>query len=160
VLTPRKFELQWSRAARSHGTLPIGGGSPLVSGQPFRRKRRFQRVENWVAKLKSLDCHKTKHYVRCVNPGSASAHACDRGSAFLGQKPEKPPPRRLPTTLLTVIAFQLYRAAILSNPFRTSTNIIVVHAPPMELALRRNLPLATLDNELIRACKAAGGSIL
>jgi hypothetical protein len=25
---------------------------------------------------------------------------------------------------------------------------------------RRNLHLATLDNELIRACKAAGGSIL
>ena len=30
----------------------------------------------------------------------------------------------------------------------------------LELALRRNLPLATLDAELARACVAAGGSVL
>ncbi len=30
----------------------------------------------------------------------------------------------------------------------------------LELALRRNLPLATLDDDLMRACKAAGGTIL
>ena len=30
----------------------------------------------------------------------------------------------------------------------------------LELALRRNLPLATLDEELLRACKAAGATIL
>jgi predicted nucleic acid-binding protein len=30
----------------------------------------------------------------------------------------------------------------------------------LELTLRRNLPLATLDEELARACKAAGGTIL
>ena len=30
----------------------------------------------------------------------------------------------------------------------------------LELALRRNLPLATLDQELLLACKAAGGTIL
>ena len=30
----------------------------------------------------------------------------------------------------------------------------------LELALRRNLPIATLDKDLKRACKAAGGTIL
>lgn len=30
----------------------------------------------------------------------------------------------------------------------------------LELALRRNLPLATLDQDLLDACKAAGGNIL
>jgi len=30
----------------------------------------------------------------------------------------------------------------------------------LELALRKNLPLATLDNELIAACKAAGAALL
>ena len=30
----------------------------------------------------------------------------------------------------------------------------------LELALRRNLPLATLDEELLRACKAAGVAVL
>lgn len=30
----------------------------------------------------------------------------------------------------------------------------------MELAIRRKLPLATLDNQLIRACKAAGHALL
>ena len=29
----------------------------------------------------------------------------------------------------------------------------------LEVALRRNLPLATLDDELARACKAAGGTV-
>ena len=36
--------------------------------------------------------------------------------------------------------------------------LTVYDAAYLELALRRNLPLATLDEQLLRACKAAGGS--
>jgi predicted nucleic acid-binding protein len=30
----------------------------------------------------------------------------------------------------------------------------------LELALRKNLPLATLDEDLARACRAAGGAVM
>ncbi len=30
----------------------------------------------------------------------------------------------------------------------------------LELALRKNLPLATLDEDLVRACREAGGGVL
>ena len=38
--------------------------------------------------------------------------------------------------------------------------LTVYDAAYLELALRRNLPLATLDEQLLRACKAAGGAIV
>ena len=42
----------------------------------------------------------------------------------------------------------------------TTYRLTSYDAAYLELALRRNLPLATLDQELIQACQAAGGSIL
>ncbi len=51
---------------------------------------------------------------------------------------------------------------ILSDVHRLATTyrLTSYDSTYLELALRRNLPLATLDEDLSRACKAAGGVIL
>ena len=45
---------------------------------------------------------------------------------------------------------------LLAGQYRLS----VYDAAYLELALRRNVPLASLDEPLLRACKAAGGEVI
>jgi predicted nucleic acid-binding protein len=51
---------------------------------------------------------------------------------------------------------------ILTNVHRLAVayRLTSYDAAYLELALRRNLPLATLDNELVAACKASGVVLL
>ena len=64
--------------------------------------------------------------------------------------------------LLDIVVDMPGAERIMTDGYRLATTyrLTSYDATYLELALRRNLPLATLDNALIRACGAAGGSIL
>ena len=65
--------------------------------------------------------------------------------------------RALPVTLDTETADQAWTA---TNRLAESHRLTVYDAAYLELAQRRRLPLATLDEDLIKAAKASGTTVL
>lgn len=112
-----------------------------------------------------------KAYFSDWRPGAAPWHLCFGGtkSARFWQKPSEAAPSSPGKAAEFLAALGSFDIAIdqdgtdrvLTEVYRLAIayHLTGYDAVYLELALRKNLPLATLDEALARACRAAGGTV-